>query len=114
MISAVMGNSFLFPHSKPDSYISPKSNLWKKKRKKISLVHVWLPSGIGSRSSAIFEHKNVHIMHFLFVFRLLLEGKGGGIFGHHNLPSGNQKFILDRSPVGARIKKLISDPDHVP
>ena len=28
-------------------------------------------------------------MHFLF------EKKGGGIFGDHNLPSGDQKFILD-------------------
>ena len=34
-------------------------------------------------------------MHFLFVFKLLFEKKGGGIFGDHNLPSGNQKFILD-------------------
>ena len=35
-------------------------------------------------------------MHFLFVFRLLFEKKGGKIFGDHNLPSGDQKFILDR------------------
>ena len=63
-------------------------------KKKTSLVHVRLFSGIGS--SAIFEHKNVHTMHFLFVFKLLLEKKGGGIFGDHNLPSGDQKFILDR------------------
>ena len=35
-------------------------------------------------------------MCFLFVFKLLLERKGGGIFGNHNLPSGDQKFILDR------------------
>ena len=35
-------------------------------------------------------------MHFLFVFKLLFEKKGGGIFGDHNLPSGDQKFILDR------------------
>ena len=35
--------------------------------KKIRLVHVWLLSGIGSGSSAIFEHKNVHMMHFLLV-----------------------------------------------
>ena len=34
-------------------------------------------------------------MHFLFVFKLLFEKKGGGIFGDHNLPSGDQKFILD-------------------
>ena len=31
-----------------------------------------------------------------FVFKLLFEEKGGGIFGHHNLPPGDQKFILDR------------------
>ena len=30
------------------------------------------------------------------MFKLLLEKKGGGIFGDHNLPSGNQTFILDR------------------
>ena len=35
-------------------------------------------------------------MHFLFVFKLLFEKKGGGIFGDHNLPSGDQKCILDR------------------
>ena len=61
-----------------------------------SLVHVRLLSGIGSESSAIFEHKNVHTMHFLFVFKLLFDKKGGGIFGDHNLPSGDQKIILDR------------------
>ena len=38
-------------------------------------------------------------MHFLFVFKLLFEKKGGRIFGDHNLPSGNQKFILDRQVV---------------
>ena len=64
-------------------------------KNKTSLVHVRLLSGIGSESSAIFEHKNVHTMHFLFVFKLLFEKKGGGIFGDHNLPSGDQKFILD-------------------
>ena len=62
------------------------------KKKKISLVHVWLPSSIGSRSSAIF----VLTIHFSFVFKLLFEEKEGGIFGHHNLPPGDQKFILDR------------------
>ena len=61
-----------------------------------SLVHVRFLSGIGSGSIAIFKHKNVHTMHFLFVFKLLFEKKGGGIFGDHNLPSGDQKFILDR------------------
>ena len=34
-------------------------------------------------------------MHFLFMFKLLFEKKGGGIFGNHNLPSGDQKFIFD-------------------
>ena len=61
-----------------------------------SLVHARLLSGIGSGSIAIFKHKNVHTMHFLFVFKLLFEKKGGGIFGDHNLPSGDQKCILDR------------------
>ena len=35
-------------------------------------------------------------MHFLFVFKILFEKKGGEILGDHNLPSGDQKFILDR------------------
>ena len=83
---------FLFLRSRSDSFISPKSTLWKNKT---SLVHVRLLSGIGSESSAIFEHKNVHTMHF-FVFKLLFEKWGGEIFGDHNLPSGDQKFILDR------------------
>ena len=86
-------DSFLFLRSRSDSFISPKSNLWKNMT---SLVHVRLLSGIGSESNTIFEHKNVHTMHFLFVFKLLFEKKGGGIFGDHNLPSGDQKFILDR------------------
>ena len=43
-------------------------------KNKTSLVHVW----------------------FLFVFKILFDKKGGGIFGNHNLPSGDQKFILDR------------------
>ena len=50
-----------------------------------SLVHVRFLSGPGSGSIAI-----------LFVFKLLFEKKGEGIFGDHNLPSGDQKFILDR------------------
>ena len=65
-------------------------------KNKTSLVHVRLLSGIGSGSSAIFEHKNVHTMHFLFVLKLLFEKLGGRIFGDHNFPSGDQKFILDR------------------
>ena len=58
-----------------------------------SLVHVQLLSGIASGSSAIFKHKNVHTMHFLLVFKLLFEKKGGGIFGNHNLPSGDQNQL---------------------
>ena len=47
---------------------------------KTSLAHVRfrLFSGIWSGSSAIFEHKNVHTMHFLFEFKLLFEKRGGG------------------------------------
>ena len=81
--------------------------LWKVicgKKKTTSLVHVRLLSGIGSESSAIFEHKN-----FLFVFKLLFEKRGGEIFGHHYFPSGDQKFILDRQ-LASVFKKLISDP----
>ena len=52
-------------------FISSKSNLWKNKT---SLVHVRLLSGIGSRSSGIFEHKNVHTIHFLLVFNPFAPG----------------------------------------
>ena len=45
-----------------------------------SLVHVRFLSGIGSGSIAIFKHKNVHTMHFLFVFKLLFKKKGRGNF----------------------------------
>ena len=86
-------DSFLFLRSRSDSFISPKSNLWKKN--KTSLIHVQLLSGIRCGSSAIFEHKNVHTMHFLFIFKLLVAKRGGEIFGNHYLPSGEQKFILD-------------------
>ena len=41
-----------------------------------SLVHVRFLSGIGSESIAIFKHKNVHTMHFLFVFKLLFKDSG--------------------------------------
>ena len=64
-----------------------------------SLVRTRLPSGIGSRSSAISEHEKVHTMHFLFVFKLIFQEKGQGTFGHHNLPSGDQIFTLDRQLV---------------
>ena len=86
--------SLLFLRSRSDSFISPKSNLWKKNW--TSLVHERLLSGIGCGSSAIFEHKNIHTMHFLFMFKLSVEKRGGEIFGDHYLPPGDQKFMLDR------------------
>ena len=46
-----------------------------------------------------FSIKNVHTMHFLFVFKLLLEEKRGEIFGDQCLLSGDQKFILARQLV---------------
>ena len=64
-------------------------------KNKTSLVHVWLLSSIGSGSSAIFEHKNVHTI-FYSCCNFYLKKKEGEIFGDHNLPSGDQKFILDR------------------
>ena len=84
MISAVMGRQLSVPtsRSRSDSFISPKSNLWKKKT---SLIHARLLSAIGDGSSAIFEHKNVHTMHFLFVFKLYLKKREGEFFGDHNL-----------------------------
>ena len=54
----------------------------------------------------------VHTMHFLSVFKLLFEKRGGEIFGHHYFPSGDQKFILDRQ-LASVFKKLISDPEIV-
>ena len=82
-------DSFLFVRSTSDSFICSKSNL---RKNKTSLVHVRLLSGIGSESSAIFEHKKVHTMQCSFVFKLLFEKKGGRIFGDHNLRSGDQKI----------------------
>ena len=87
-------------HTAFSSYVLDQIALYLQKvicgKNKTSLVHVRLLSGIGSGNSAIFEHKNVHTMHFLFLFKLLLEKRGGGIFGDHNLPSGDQKFIPNR------------------
>ena len=48
-------------------------------------------------------------MYFLIVFKLLFEKTGGGIFGDHNFTLWRPK-IYTWSPVGACIKKLISDP----
>ena len=55
-------DSFLFLPSRSDSFISPKNQFVEKN--KTSLVHVRLLSRTGSGSSAIFEHKNIHTMHF--------------------------------------------------
>ena len=74
-----------------------------------SLVHVRFLSGIGSGSIAIFKHKNVHTMHFLFVFKLLFKKKGRGNFWRPQFALWRPK-IYTWSPVGAHIKKLISDP----
>ena len=61
MISAVMGRQLSVPMFWVKSlYISKKQFV---EKNKTSLVHVRLLSGIGRRSSAIFEHKNVHSMH---------------------------------------------------
>ena len=92
-------DSFLFLLPRSDSFISLKSNLWKKKRRLHSYTYgCFLVSGA-----------EVHTMHFLFVFKLLFEKRGGEIFGHHYFPSGDQKFILDRQ-LASVFKKLISDP----
>ena len=51
-------------------------------------------------------------MHFFYLcLHLYLKKKGGRIFGDHNLPSGDQKFILD-CQLAPEIKQLISDPGH--
>jgi len=52
---------------------------------------------------------SIHTIHFLFVFKLLFEKRGGEILGNHYFPSGDQKFILNRQLVPV-LKKLISDP----
>ena len=78
-------------------------------KNKTSLVHVRLLSGIGSESSAIFEHKNTHTMHLLFVFKLLFEKKEGEFFWRPQFALWRPR-IYTWSPVGARNKKLISDP----
>ena len=38
-------------------------------------------------------------MHFLLVFKLLFEERGGEIFGDPYLPSGDQKFDRQLAPV---------------
>ena len=109
MISAVIADSFLFLRSRSDSFISPKSNLCKKN--KTSLLHVRLLSGIGSSSSAIFEHKNIHTMHFLFVFKLFKKGRGEFLpttifpLANKNLYSGTR---LIRTPRGHAIVSVLS------
>ena len=52
---------------------------------------------------------SIHTMHFLFVFKLLFEKRGGEIFGDHYFPFGDQEFILDRQLVPV-LKKLILNP----
>ena len=52
---------------------------------------------------------SIHTMHFLFVFKLLFEKRGGEIFGDHYFPSGDQKFKLD-CQLALVLKKLILDP----
>ena len=42
-----------------------------------------------------FSSMKMSIPCIFYSYKLLLEKKGGGIFGYHNLPSGDQKFILD-------------------
>ena len=37
-------------------------------------------------------------MHFLFVFKLLFEKKGGGIFGDHNLATKKLYLIANWRP----------------
>ena len=91
--------------SRLDSFISPKSNL---RKNKTSLVHVRLLSGIESESSAIFEHKNAHTMHFLFVFNFYLKKRRGNFWPPQFALWRPKIYIW--SPVGAPIKKLISDP----
>ena len=59
-----------------------------------SLVHVRLLSGIGSESSTIFEHKNVHTMHFLFVFKLLFEKREGEFLATTICPLATKKLYL--------------------
>ena len=46
-------------------------------KNKTSLVHVRLLSGIGSGSSAIFDHKNVHTMHFYSCLNFYLKKRKG-------------------------------------
>ena len=59
-----------------------------------SLVHVRFLSGIGSGSIAIFKHKNVHIMHFLFMFKLLFEKREGEYLATTICPLATKNLYL--------------------
>ena len=85
-------DSFLFLRSRSDSFISPKSSLSKNMT---SLVHVRLLSGVRRESSAIFEHKNVHSI-FYSCLNFYLKKEEVEFLATTILPSGDQKFILDR------------------
>ena len=62
-----------------------------------SLVHVRLLSGVGSGSSAICKHKNVHTMHFLFVFKLLFEKMEGEFLATTICPLATKDLYLTAS-----------------
>ena len=47
---------------------------------------------------------------FFIRLKFLFKRKGGEIFSDHNLPSADQKIILDRQL--ASVLKLISDPEY--
>ena len=62
-------------------------------KNKTSLVHVRLLSGIGSESSAIFEH-SVYTIHFLFVFRLSFEKREGEFLATTIFPLATKNLYL--------------------
>ena len=86
--------AFFFLHSRSDSVVSPKSNLWKKIRLHSYTCGCFLVSGPGVVQFLSIKTSLPCI--FYWCCNFYLKKKGGGIFGDHNLASGDQKFLLDR------------------
>ena len=102
-------DSFLFLRPRSDSFISLKSNLWKKKRRLHSYTYgCFLKSG-AEVVQFLSIKMSIHTMYFYLCLNFYLKKGEGEIFGNHYFLSGDQKFILDRqlAPV---LKKFILDP----
>ena len=99
-------DSFLFLHSRSDSFISPKSNLWKKIRLHSYTYGCFLVSGAGVVQFLSIKTSIPCIFYSCCNFYVK---KGRGNFWRPQFALWRPN-IYTWLPVGARIKKLISDP----